>query len=691
MFSKIQQNKEILFGFFVATLLCVFLWRYLSICQAYPYYIAWDMDLSTTIDVILINSGLIPSHFAHPGFGMYLIFRLTTKIAYFFGSIAIKSLADISASLNPIVGVAQLTDFLRYHTPFMLVGIAFFSWLSVYIHFKERKFFGLLLLLLLLTQSSFLHHAMLIRSEVYSLFFWSVGLFFGSCVIKSDKNFRKILYTTLTGFFIGLAFFTKVQSVFLVMLIPVMMLYFDSFYGFRTLLAKIDDRSLRDVAYASLINLLFFALMTIAAYMHSAGETGASFRSYGGIRLHYVFVFILLCLIVRVNLKDAIKYIALRPLLVFTTVAFSGFFCVFFITVFLYPHYFFVALTYSQLLFKVVFLGKIVSGTVTGLNPFYSVIFYIKHFSWLFSGVFLLLALMTYGGLAKNSKINRMQIFLFFVMLIVVLINITFAIRIGNELDMLWLQISLGLLFVAIALTSIRCFAKQQRLMGSLIIVMLAFLICNNLNKSVYPGSAYFEEYKFFSDVYRGNQEKYSQLMSEIYAHKNAVQDTSIRDFALDQASKYKSIGNLLDQLFYEVGYSLREVSALHPGFFISSSHIVKEVPSLLKGALVLNNSRRFFVSSGGGFKLHDLLMTMVVRHRYDKDIYLFMPEYVFYDTFGRNMVPNDMVIFQVYNDTDKKNLNYLGVLIDVAISLSSSINYDKLLDFVFVLKDKHS
>ncbi len=96
-------------AFIIAALSAWYLW----ISQRYPFYFIWDMDLTTAIDTVLINSGLLPDHILHPGFGMYLALASSAKLAHHFAGLSILNLGDIASSLNPLVGMAELTDFIK--------------------------------------------------------------------------------------------------------------------------------------------------------------------------------------------------------------------------------------------------------------------------------------------------------------------------------------------------------------------------------------------------------------------------------------------------------------------------------------------------------------------------------------------------------------------------------------------------
>ncbi len=105
-------------------------WHILISCD-YPYYFIWDMDHITCLDTVLIQSGLLPDHICHPGFGMYLPLFFSEKVGHFCGAVSALDLSDVAGSLNPLAGMAELTDFVRLHSPFLSVGITLLLSLAV--------------------------------------------------------------------------------------------------------------------------------------------------------------------------------------------------------------------------------------------------------------------------------------------------------------------------------------------------------------------------------------------------------------------------------------------------------------------------------------------------------------------------------------------------------------------------------
>jgi hypothetical protein len=177
-------HKTILTGALAALASALFLARFLAISHAYPYYFIWDMDLVAAEDVILVGSGLTPDHLNHPCFGMYLVQSLTARLAHGLGVLSALSLGQLDASLNPAAAVAELTTFLRLHSPYLELLLIIFLWASATLVLRPGRGLSLLFLVALGLQESFAFHSAMIRTELYAMVYWSAAL----CVVALARN-----------------------------------------------------------------------------------------------------------------------------------------------------------------------------------------------------------------------------------------------------------------------------------------------------------------------------------------------------------------------------------------------------------------------------------------------------------------------------------------------------------------------
>ena len=241
---------------------------YITICCSYPYYFIWDMDYVTSLDTVLIQSKLLPDHICHPGFGMYLPLFFSEKIAHFFGVISIVNLEEIAGSLNPLAAMAELTDFIRLHSPFLSLGIAVF--LSVAIH----RFFGLscwyllFCLLFLGLQESLAYHSAMVRTELYSLFYWAAAVLTMVTAAKTTTAARRVIFLLLTGLLLGLSLLTKLQSLFYIagLLILTALVFSILRDSQQKTHSSITRRSALWILAVSLFNIISFLFLAVESY-----------------------------------------------------------------------------------------------------------------------------------------------------------------------------------------------------------------------------------------------------------------------------------------------------------------------------------------------------------------------------------------------------------------------------------------
>jgi len=200
-------------------------WGYFFAFTHYPFYFIWDMDLATVLDVIAIKSGLHPDHVNHPGFGMYFILNLYTWLGEVAGRLSAVSLPELRQTLDPISCVAELTDFVRFLSPLLCLAIAYMLGTALGILLDASLPLLFASWAILLSQSSFLYHSTMNRSELYAVFFWALALWALAKSRHSEKRLSLVGWTVTAGAALGLAFLTKLQVAVYVLLTPVLFLY----------------------------------------------------------------------------------------------------------------------------------------------------------------------------------------------------------------------------------------------------------------------------------------------------------------------------------------------------------------------------------------------------------------------------------------------------------------------------------
>ncbi len=179
----------------------------------YPFWFIWDMDHTVLVDTLLIQSGKWPVHLHHPGFGLYLPLKWSHFFSYHFGFVSLLDISDIEKSVGPLLGVAELTAYLRLHSPFLAIAIVLLLWRSLTHLFALSRLKECGLFALLALQASLFYHSTMIRTELYAMFWWAMALHaFARSALAVDAR-REAIWVGAGGLFLALCLLTKVQGV----------------------------------------------------------------------------------------------------------------------------------------------------------------------------------------------------------------------------------------------------------------------------------------------------------------------------------------------------------------------------------------------------------------------------------------------------------------------------------------------
>ncbi len=199
----------------------------LKLAGMYPFYYSWDMDLTILQDMLLLQDDQLPTHYIHPGFGMNYVLFWVYDIAQNLGLITKVSIANFGEALQPLLVIAEQMDFLRQVNAIFCIMLAVVFWQALSLMFPSSKWRSTLLLVLCLLMPSLWNYDIaLIRTETYSLLFWTMALLFtltGASETTDEKRLNRFIYCI--GFFSALSFFTKIQSFFLITLLPLLFFY----------------------------------------------------------------------------------------------------------------------------------------------------------------------------------------------------------------------------------------------------------------------------------------------------------------------------------------------------------------------------------------------------------------------------------------------------------------------------------
>ena len=212
--------KKIIFNILYLILCFLVLYNFNKINSSLPFYFAYDMDSSTAQDLLAIQSNMLPNHINHPGFGLYFLINLTHDFFYKFDFISIFNFEDLRISLEPILLYAEFVDFVRIHTVYLASFIVIILSLSFYILFNKNIFYAILTLLVFAIDPGINQQVYLVRSEIYSLFYYSLAFLFTSLIIKNNKDH---FYFLGIGILLGLMYLSKVQSLLFLLTYPILL------------------------------------------------------------------------------------------------------------------------------------------------------------------------------------------------------------------------------------------------------------------------------------------------------------------------------------------------------------------------------------------------------------------------------------------------------------------------------------
>lgn len=526
-----QKHQTILFHSLAALLVAFFLARYIAISLRYPFYFIWDMDQISALDTLLIGSGQIPDHLNHTGFGMYLIQSLSARLAHGLHLLSTISLADMNASLNPATGIAELTHYLRMHSPFMEILLVVVLWAGLNIMLRPGRWLSLLFLAFIGTQESLIYHASMIRTELYAMFFWSAALCAMACGVRARRGRDFHIAMTLAGLFLALCFMTKVQSFFHVVAFVLLTLLSFTMIDPKTspLRPALGARGVKIFLGLGYANLAIFVLLLLAVIGVKIPSDSGTFTDTKGAAFA-VNPFTLFFGAAAAGLAAGQWFLyskkqtgtTLFRLLNVFTLFFSGLLLAFLLhfLVFAWPG---TSLTYLLYDFKMIFLREIESQQKLGyiiIDPLgfvmYHPVMFIVHLA--------LLGTLVAGWLGRFVSVTGKQVALCAALTLLALAMLQLAVRYFLR-DILWeetLIVVLDCYTLMLIWRGVRRNAAIFRLAGAAALALaLAVAAAHGLsmprridmNCNVYGWNADFWQH----EVYRGNQLKYTAEMNRLF------------------------------------------------------------------------------------------------------------------------------------------------------------------------------
>ncbi|MBA7699482.1 hypothetical protein ES703_108179 [subsurface metagenome] len=474
-----QQKNAVFAVVFSAVIVLLLAWYVFTSCD-YPYYFIWDMDYVICLDTVLIQSGLLPDHICHPGSGIYLPLFFSEKIAHLFGVLSALDLEELAGSLNPLAAMAELTDFVRLHSPFLSIGIAVFLSMAMHLMFGMSRWYLLLFLVFLGTQESLVYHSSMIRTELYSVFYWSGAVLAMAIAAKAAGPVKRCGALLITGLLLGLCFLTKIQSLFYLASLSVLLLLVFSLFQDKQKPNRRDitRKAARWILAVSFFNVTAFLILGIASYSapwpRGVPTWASAFRVTPIATLFFLVLLslslcqLLLYLINKVS-SDIFRFSS------FLSITAAGFILSFTFCFFLYSDAA-VSLHYMLLNFKIMFLRvpkllKIPEPSVYAPN----LLLHLRYNPTLFIVNIALNLLLVFGYLRKFVRITKGQLVLCLLVTALAFVNIAVVTR-PIFRDTLWKEVLLNFLnlfyFAILVSRATRYRPLLARVGGGLLIVL---------------------------------------------------------------------------------------------------------------------------------------------------------------------------------------------------------------------------
>lgn len=496
-----------------------------------PFYFSWDMDLITITDMLLMKSDMLPAHINHPGMGMYWLLENLQTLAQKFNLITKVAITDLFNSLEPMLIVAEQSVFMRICNALVCVGVSVALWLATRKEYSRSLFLDTLLLFVFLTIPGFwLYNTHMIRTETYSIFFWSLSLYYTLRAAEEEKIGANSL---LAGFFASLSFFTKIQVFFLLPMLG--------------LLYQIRQNSKKEITplykYRFGVFLFVFVLMTLASVFAFLPSYKADFaQRYWLNKFFFAFIF-LLYFIKRIQKIDALK-----NLVNFLSTFLVGAALVVFLPIFS-SFSFTTGLKYGFASFKLIFLRITRFADLGQLDV-------INNLTVLISTNWKYLLIAFFVITISWYKTKKHYVFTFVTFLL--LVQISLGVRAGPQ-DSMWLEIPF--LVAAVVFT----YSAHKWAAYFVFPALLLLNIYNSTSFSKFELSrniAYYDSLMYFKNVFY--EKDYTPGMQARYPTVES------KNLALLLASRVSEAKNILANNFAKSDVGLKDVTGTSNSWIIS-------------------------------------------------------------------------------------------------------------------------
>lgn len=673
----------------VMTILAILtLCLYLSIPSRYPFYFMWDMDQWVVTESLTINSDAVPLVVLHPGFGTLFLNHFTHGIAYTFGLVALNDMGTLEQSLNPMLALAELATFFRFHTPVLAFGIVFCLWTSLLVLFRPGAGWAVLLWLVLAAQSSLLYHSAMIRGELYAIFYWSAALLLAACAITSNRRHVPFLLFFLAGILLGLSWLAKVQAILYLSALPF-------FVGAATGLSSraqqniarlqqgVNPRALQALAVSTLAG---FVMLLAAA--HAFEVPAGTFGPYYNLSLRKPGLGLLISAFAFAGYFciPASKRPQNQTLFLFTfmgTTLLSGFLSAFLLHFILYADLS-IGLDYLLQDAKAVFWW-LAWDQFKGLDQYVTTfVHYVRYHPGLFA-TFLLSVALTLTFLWREAKPGRLlTMFCILALCAIVVLNTAVGVRFVLR-DLLWIEtitVFLSLMFLTWMFQSRVGAGRFRRILSCALAALLLVYSAFHSSRMLDRVDAGYNVFGWQSRAWTGvwfNPEEYTDFMTQ------RLESTLTEVFP--QATRHADMKRLTRFVFKNQKIDLRHVGVAAKGMPVFASDTewrISSVPKRLAGAVIVDSAgspvrdRVFFDKT---FRHHKYLDKIVAppSRRVGEAAVESLPNERWLSILGRP----DLEIYLFVTEADIPNVRTLGAPLKSSILRIHLTKEDRTIRFV--------
>jgi len=351
------------------------------------------------------------------------------------------------------------------------------------------------------------------------------------------------------------------------------------------------------ISLFNVIAFLFLGIFSYSAPIPSGVPTWASAFRVTPIAALFLLALLSLCLIqLFLYLKKGISSQAFMFSSFFSIIA-LGFILAFLCHFFLYSNIS-VSVHYMLLNFKMLFLRQ--SSLIPDLSaniPTFGLREFLLNLSYnpiLFMVSIVLNLLLVLGYYFKFVRITKSQLVLCLLLTALTFINIAMGTRYSLR-DILWKEVLLNLLsliYFSILITRTTRYRQTLAAVGSSLLMILFFVNCIHVHDMPQRIDANYNHYgwneiKWFSSHYPGNQTQYRDIMSKKYNNTNAW-------VAKTMAVDYKKIRKTVGFVFKNQNITHRNIGIVYEGFPTWTTDLeykIIEAPSAIKGAILVDNA----------------------------------------------------------------------------------------------------